>query len=91
MPSRHVFEFVQVRILRLACGALATLALIGNAIDTHAEQMAVELILAIDCSSSVLPVEYALQMQGVADAFHSTEVIQAITSATPNGVAVTFA
>ena len=45
--------------------------------------MAVELILAIDCSSSVLPVEYALQMQGVADAFRSPEVIQAITSATP--------
>ncbi|MBI10122.1 MAG: hypothetical protein CMM55_11395 [Rhodospirillaceae bacterium] len=29
-------------------------------------------------------------MQGVADAVRSTEVIQAITSATPNGVVVTF-
>lgn len=58
--------------------------------DARANGVALELILAIDCSSSVQPEEYALQMRGVADAFRSPAVIQAISSATPNGIAVTL-
>lgn len=90
MVRRHAFRAGRAKLLRLAFGSFATLALIGSAMNARAEQVAVELILAIDCSSSVQPEEYALQMRGVADAFRSPEVIQAIASATPNGVAVTL-
>ena len=90
MVRKHAFGAGRAKFLRLTFGALAAFYLIGSAADAHAEQVAVELILAIDCSSSVQPEEYALQMRGVADAFRSPEVIQAIASATPNGVAVTL-
>ena len=90
MVCRLSFRDTHARFLRLASGALFALALIGAPGDARAEAVAVELILAIDCSSSVQPEEYALQMRGVADAFRSPEVIQAIVSATPNGVAVTL-
>ncbi|NKB55927.1 MAG: DUF1194 domain-containing protein [Alphaproteobacteria bacterium] len=58
--------------------------------SAHAEEVAVELILAIDCSSSVEPHEYSLQMRGVAAAFRSPGVIQALSAAAPNGIAVTL-
>ena len=90
MVRKHVFGAGRAKFLRLTFGALAAFYLIGSAADARAEQVAVELILAIDCSSSVQPEDYALQMRGVADAFRSPEVIQSIASATPNGVAVTL-
>jgi hypothetical protein len=58
--------------------------------SVRAEAVAVELILAIDCSSSVEPHEYELQMRGVADAFRSAAVVQALSSAIPGGIAVTL-
>lgn len=63
---------------------------LAHAEPARAEAVAVELILAIDCSSSVEPHEYSLQMRGVADAFRSPGVIQAISAAAPNGIAVTL-
>lgn len=56
----------------------------------RAETVALELILAIDCSSSVSAEEYELQMRGIADAFRSPSVVQALSAATPNGIAVTL-
>lgn len=67
-----------------------TLTLIFSGTSARAEAVAVELILAIDCSSSVEPHEYELQMRGIADAFRSAPVVQALSSAIPNGIAVTL-
>ncbi len=76
--------------MRVAVCALLGLIALGATNAARAETVALELILAIDCSSSVQPNEYALQMQGVADAFRAPSVVQALSSATPNGVAVTL-
>jgi len=70
--------------------ALFGLFVAGLPNAAHAETVALELILAIDCSSSVQPSEYALQMRGIADAFRAPSVVQALSSATPNGAAVTL-
>ncbi len=67
-----------------------SLIILWPAIPARAETVAVELILAIDCSSSVEPHEYELQMRGIADAFRSSPVVQALSSAIPNGIAVTL-
>ncbi len=64
--------------------------LMWSGAPARAEPVALELILAIDCSSSVEPHEYELQMRGVADAFRSSAVVQALSSAIPNGIAVTL-
>ena len=48
--------------------------------------MAIELVLAVDTSASVSDAEFALQMQGVAAAFRSPDVIDLI--GTHDGVAV---
>lgn len=74
----------------MALAALFGMLAAGGSESARAEPVALELILAIDCSSSVQPEEYILQMRGIADAFRSPGVIQAISSATPNGVAVTL-
>lgn len=66
------------------------LAVLSQAQPARAETVAVELILAIDCSSSVEEHEYSLQMRGVADAFRAPAVVQALSAATPNGIAVTL-
>ncbi len=52
--------------------------------------VALELVLAVDCSASVEPQEYALQMRGFAEAFRAPEVLRAIGAAAPNGIAVTL-
>ena len=60
------FRDTHPRFLRLASGALFALSLIGAPGDARAEAVAVELILATDCSSSVQPEEYTLLVRGVA-------------------------
>jgi Protein of unknown function (DUF1194) len=47
-----------------------------------------ELVLAIDSSGSVDFAEFELQASGIAHAFRDPEVIEAITGAAPNGIAV---
>jgi hypothetical protein len=72
-------------------GLLVSLGLIvvtGWAAPAQAEPVAVELVLALDVSSSVDRQEYALQVQGLAAALRSAEVIAAIERA-PGGIAVT--
>ncbi len=50
--------------------------------------VALELVLAVDVSTSIDRREYALQMRGLAEAFRSRQVIEAITGAAPGGIAV---
>lgn len=49
----------------------------------------VDLVLAIDCSSSVTPEEYILQMEGFAAAFRDPQVIEAIKGLDHGAIAVT--
>lgn len=55
-----------------------------------AQPVDLELVLAVDVSSSVSRREYELQMRGLADAFRSQQVIEAIRSFAPRGVAVSL-
>ena len=55
-----------------------------------ATEVALELVLAVDCSASVEQHEFALQMRGLADAFRAPEVVRVIEAAAPNGIAVTL-
>ena len=48
------------------------------------------LVLAVDSSGSVNHYEFILQMRGLAEAFRDAEVLNAITVAAPNGLAVTL-
>ncbi len=49
-----------------------------------------ELVLAVDVSSSVDPKEFALQMSGYAQAFRHRDVVRALAAAGDLGVAVTL-
>jgi len=72
-----------------AAGALAMLlALVVPAKKAAAADVDLQLLLAVDVSPSVDPSEYALQINGLADAFRDPEVVAAISAAGPNGVAV---
>jgi Protein of unknown function (DUF1194) len=51
--------------------------------------VALELVLAVDVSGSVDAREFDLQQGGIVRAFRDPEVIEAISSATPEGIAVT--
>jgi len=53
------------------------------------QQVAVELVLAVDTSISVSDAEYRLQMSGIAEAFRDPDIIDLITTQ-PGGVAVTL-
>lgn len=48
-----------------------------------------ELVLAVDCSSSVSSGEIVLQMQGIADALAHPSVVAAIEATAPKGIAIT--
>ncbi len=53
-------------------------------------QVALELVLAVDASSSVDQREYQLQISGYAKAFQDDDVILAIEALSPKGIAVTY-
>ncbi len=55
-----------------------------------ATPVALELILAIDSSSSIDPEQFNLQIAGFAEAFRHPDVVNAILSHRPNGIAVTL-
>ncbi len=67
--------------LALLLGGHAGLAQGGRPVD-------LELVLAVDTSSSVSPGEFNLQMQGLAEAFRSPDVQSAIAAAGDLGIAV---
>ncbi len=75
----------------MAAGGFAALAALFVAPVARAQQMAVdvELVLGIDCSYSVNSDEFDLQMRGLAQAFESTTVQQAIQGSTRGVIAVT--
>jgi hypothetical protein len=70
----------------LALGTCQPLA----AAELAARPVELELVLAIDCSSSVSTGEFALQLDGIAAAFRHPDVTAAIELAGPSGVAVTL-
>ena len=70
----------------LALAILLCCGLIGSA--RSEVDVDLELVLAIDSSGSVDFAEFELQAGGIARAFRDPEVIEAITGAAPNGVAV---
>ena len=72
----------------LIIGTLTFISLTTSA--ARALEVSLELILAVDCSSSVEPDEYALQVKGIADAFRHPTVIRAVNTAAPNGMVVTL-
>lgn len=78
------------RIAGLAAG-LAVLALAASAPRAdNGGLVDLELVLAVDSSSSVSEAEFALQIGGLAQAFQHPSVIEAIESNAPNGIAVTL-
>lgn len=72
------------------CAVLSAigLALAGSPRLAWAENVDLQLLLAVDVSFSVDSDEYALQIQGLAAALRDPGVIDAISTATPNGVAM---
>jgi Protein of unknown function (DUF1194) len=80
-------------ILGLPGGAIAVGALVlgccsggGRAAEIPVD---LELVLAIDASGSVNAREFDLQQRGIAMAFRDPEVLEAIATTTPQGLAVT--
>ena len=69
----------------------AALGLSVLAAAAHAQEpVDLELVLAVDSSGSVDAQEFALQIQGIADAFRDPEVHAALMAAGGRGVAVTL-
>ena len=87
---RRAWRFAPAAALALA-PALLSGGLAGGALATEvAEQRIVdlELVLAVDASSSVSADEFELQVRGLAEAFRDPRVVQAIRASGDLGVAV---
>ncbi len=78
-PSLHRFF--------LAVSLLASLSFLP-AKQAAAQQVDLELLLAVDASSSVNPVEFDLQMGGIAAAFRHPAVLGALQASGDQGIAV---
>ncbi|HMB77579.1 MAG TPA: DUF1194 domain-containing protein [Kiloniellaceae bacterium] len=78
------------RFLRLTGLALiSSLFLCGFSLQGKAAtQVSLELVLAVDCSSSVDQGEFELQMRGLAEAFRHPSVLNALQQTWPKGIAV---
>lgn len=63
---------------------------LGSVAAGAATPVALELVLAVDASSSVDDEEYALQVSGYVRAFRDADIIAAIEALQPAGVAVTY-
>jgi hypothetical protein len=74
-----------IRAFGLAACALASL---GVTAPARAQNVDLELLLAVDGSSSVDFNEFELQMKGIAKAFRDPSVVGAIEAHAPNGIAV---
>ena len=73
--------------LLLFCNLLVGFSAASSLAETP---VALELVLAIDTSTSVDSAEYALQTQGLASAFRHPGVVRAIESQGPDGIAVSI-
>src|SRR5262245_16193972 len=78
------------RWCRIACAALLAggVGMPSSMRWASAQDVDLQLLLAVDVSPSVDADEYALQIHGLADALRHPDVINAISLAAPNGVAV---
>ena len=75
--------------MRLAGWLVALLILYpGTGARAEAREVDLELVLALDVSSSISAAEYLLQVEGLAAAFRSPEVGEAIAGFAPRGIAV---
>lgn len=72
-------------IASLLCGWLCSAFAVAQA-----ERVRLELVLAVDSSSSVTYDEFDLQMEGIASAFEDPRVLAAIEDSGPEGIAVTL-
>ena len=84
---------MRIPLLRsLLCLSLPTLLAFWPGISSKAaaENVALELVLAIDVSSSVNKEEYALQMSGFAEAFRHPAVVAVIESLGSQGMVVSL-
>jgi len=86
MPRPPAFKRVWAGIL-VAFSAAFLIHFPGPAAQSQA-LVDLELVLAVDVSGSVDDDEYALQMGGIANAFRSPVVLDAIRTFAPNGLAV---
>ena len=71
-------------LTRLLCAAL-----VGLAVPAAADDVDLELVLAMDASDSISHAEYHLQLTGTASAFRDPEIQAAITSGPLGKIAVT--
>ena len=72
------------------CGLAMLLPLVTGALPAFAEPVDVELVIAVDTSSSMKSEELRLQRSGYAAAFRSREVVDAIRDGLHGRVAVTY-
>lgn len=71
--------------------ALAMAVIVGTAgASAESRPVSLELLLAVDCSSSVSNEEFDLQMQGIALAFEHPSILAAIEQAGDQGIAVSL-
>jgi hypothetical protein len=75
---------------RLAVAMLLAAGLMCGAATGSSERVDVNLVLAVDSSSSVDGEEFALQMEGIAHAFRDPALIAAIEGGTHHAIAVTL-
>ena len=80
-PLSHAGTSMAVALALLACQMLPARA--QTPVD-------LELVLAIDASSSIVGEEFELQINGYAQAFRDPTVVAAIEALRPNGIAVTL-
>lgn len=80
------------RLLRHFLAALSTGALFGlpSTASLAGELVRLELVLAVDCSSSVNREEFVLQMEGIAAAFEDPAVLAALEQTGEHGIAVSL-
>ncbi len=76
--------------LKLLSGMVAVTALVPTATDARTEMVDTALVLAVDVSASVDDERYALQMEGIAQAFEASEVEGAILGGPNHAMFVTL-
>ncbi len=91
----YSFEYIKMRFLGRFFSAFFMLSIISVVIFNNSQVFAqdklnvdLELVLAVDASTSVSAQEFDLQMRGIAQAFREPQVIQAIAVSGDRGVAV---
>lgn len=76
------------RFGRLCCGAVFYLTALFSTSSASAQDVDLELVLAMDASGSISEHEYMLQLNGTADAFLDSNIQAAITSGPRGKIAV---